>query len=210
MAEVKPRCRLYLQFPAQPSAKLEAQLAQALASADAACVLLCRDDAPTDESHAGRLLDLIQGRGVACLIEADARLAERLGTDGLHIAADDEAYRKARDLLGESASIGAGCGESRHDAMRLAELGVDYIAFGPAAASDIGGIDQYAELIAWWSEIFVVPCVAWNVDSPEDAARLAALGADFVAPSNRIWRDDSVVSLIAAIDSAIRHVRRAA
>jgi thiamine-phosphate pyrophosphorylase len=210
MAEVKPRCRLYLQLPAQPSAKLEAQLAQALASADAACVLLCRDDAPTDESHAGRLLDLIQGRGVACLIEADARLAERLGTDGLHIAADDEAYRKARDLLGESASIGAGCGQSRHDAMRLAELGVDYIAFGPAAASDIGGIDQYAELIAWWSEIFVVPCVAWNVDSPEDAARLAALGADFVAPSNRIWRDDSVVSLIAAIDSAIRHVRRAA
>jgi thiamine-phosphate pyrophosphorylase len=121
MAEVKPRCRLYLQLPAQPSAKLEAQLAQALASADAACVLLCRDDAPTDESHAGRLLDLIQGRGVACLIEADARLAERLGTDGLHIAADDEAYRKARDLLGESASIGAGCGQSRHDAMRLAE-----------------------------------------------------------------------------------------
>ena len=205
MAEVKPRCRLYLQLPAQPSAKLEAQLAQALASTDAACILLCRDDAPTDESHAGRLLDLIQGRGVACLIEADARLAERLGTDGLHIAADDEAYRKARDLLGESASIGAGCGQSR-----LAELGVDYVAFGPAAASDIGGIDQYAELIAWWSEIFIVPCVAWNVDSPEDAARLAALGADFVAPSNRIWRDDSVVSLIAAIDSAIRHVRRAA
>jgi thiamine-phosphate pyrophosphorylase len=210
MAEVKPRCRLYLQLPAQPSAKLEAQLAQALASTDAACVLLCRDDAPTDESHAGRLLDIIQGRGVACLIETDARLVELLGADGLHIEADDEAYRKARDLLGESASIGAGCGQSRHAAMRLAELGADYVAFGPSDASDIGGIDQYAELIAWWSEIFVVPCVAWNVDIPEDAARLAALGADFVAPSNRIWRDDSVVSLIAAIDSATRHVRRAA
>jgi thiamine-phosphate pyrophosphorylase len=210
MAEVKPRCRLYLQLPAQPSAKLEAQLAQALASADAACVLLCRDDAPTDESHAGRLLDLIQGRGVACLIETDARLAERLGADGLHIEANDDAYREGRDLLGETASIGAGCGQRRHDAMRLAELGADYIAFGPAAASDIDEIDHYAELIAWWSEIFVVPCVAWNVDSPEDAAKLATLGADFVAPSTRIWRDDSVVSLIAAIDSAIRHVRRAA
>src|SRR3977135_3219407 len=101
MAEVKPRCRLYLQLPAQPSAKLEAQLAQALASTDAACVLLCRDDAPTDESHAARPLDLIPGRGVACLIGTDARLAERLGADGLHIEADDEAYRKARDLLGE-------------------------------------------------------------------------------------------------------------
>jgi thiamine-phosphate pyrophosphorylase len=210
MAEVKPRCRLYLQLPAQPSAKLEAQLAQALASADAACVLLSRDDAPTDESHAGRLLDLIQGRGVACLIETDARLAERLGADGLHIEANDDAYREGRDLLGENASIGAGCGQGRHDAMRLAELGADYIAFGPAAASDIDEIDHYAELIAWWSEIFVVPCVAWNVDRPEDAAKLATLGADFVAPSTRIWRDDSVVSLIAAIDSAIRHVRRAA
>ena len=210
MAEVKPQCRLYLQLPAQLSAKLEAQLAQAMAGADAACVLLCRDGAPIEESHAGRLLDLVQARGAACLIENDAGLAERLGADGVHIEADDEAYRKARDLLGESASIGAGCGQNRHDAMRLAELGADYVAFGPVTENGIDGIDQCAELIAWWSEIFVVPCVAWNIDSPEDAARLAALGADFVAPSNRIWQDDSVVSLIAAIDSAIRHVRRAA
>lgn len=210
MAEVKPQCRLYLQLPAQPSAKLEAQLAQALVSADAACVLLCRDEAPIDESHAGRMLDLVQSRGVAFLVENDAGLAERLGADGVHIEADDDAYRKARSLLGESASIGVGCGWNRHDAMRLAEMGADYVAFGPDAKSGIDEIDQYAELIAWWSEIFVVPCVAWNVDSAEDAARLAALGADFVAPSEGIWRDDSAVSLIAAIDSAIRHVRRAA
>src|SRR3977135_4267292 len=101
MAEVKPRCRLYLQLPAQPSAKLEAQLAQALASTDAACVLLCRDDAPTDESHAARARALSLGRGVPGLSGTAALLAERLGADGLHIESDDEAYRKARDLLGE-------------------------------------------------------------------------------------------------------------
>ena len=210
MAEVKHRCRLYFQFPAQPSAKLEAQLAQAIATTDAACVLLCGDGAPVDEDHAGRLIDLVQASGLACLIEHDAGLAERLGADGLHIDADSEAYTAARKLLGESANIGVLCGLGRHDAMQLAELGADYVAFGPKSESIIDAIDQYADLIAWWSEIFVVPCVAWNVETAEQAAKFATLGADFVAPSARIWRDDDALRRIAEIDNAVRHVRRAA
>ncbi len=210
MAEVKHRCRLYFQFPAQPSAKLEAQLAQAIATTDAACVLLCGDGTAVDEDHAGRLIDLVQASGLACLIEHDAGLAERLGADGLHIDAESEAYIAARKLLGESANIGALCGLGRHDAMQLAELGADYVAFGPKSESIIDAIDQYADLIAWWSEIFVVPCVAWNVETAEQAAKFAALGADFVAPSARIWRDDDALRRIAEIDNAVRHVRRAA
>jgi thiamine-phosphate pyrophosphorylase len=210
MAEAKHRCRLYFQFPAQPSAKLEAQLAQAVATTDAACVLLCGDGAPIGENHAGRLIDLVQASGLACLIEDDAGLAERLGADGLHIGADPQAYGAARKRLGEGASIGVGCGLNRHDAMLAAEMGADYVALGPKAESTIDAIDQYADLVAWWSEIFVVPCVAWNVDSAEQAARFAGLGADFVAPSSRIWRGDDALNLIAEIDNAIRHVRRAA
>ncbi len=210
MADVKPRCRLYLQLPARPSAKLEAQFAEALASADAACVLLCRDETPPDESHAGRLIDLVQSQGAACLVEDDASLAERLGADGVHIDADPAAYTKARDLLGANASIGAGCGLGRHDAMRLAEMGADYVAFGAPAESGIDAIDQCAESIAWWAEIFVVPCVAWNIDRADDAEKLARLGADFVAPSKQIWRDAGAARLIAEIATAISHVRRAA
>lgn len=210
MAEVKHRCRLYFQFPAQPSAKLEAQLAQAIATTDVASVLLCGDGAAVDEDHAERLIDLVQASGLACLIEHDAGLAERLGADGLHIDADPEAYTAARKLLGESANIGVLCGLCRHYAMQLAELGADYVAFGPKAESVIDAIDQYADLIAWWSEIFVVPCVAWNVETAEQAAKFATLGADFVAPSARIWRDDDALRRIAEIDNAVRHVRRAA
>jgi len=210
MAEVKHRCRLYFQFPAQPSAKREAQLAQAIATTDAACVLLCGDGAPIDENHAGRLIDLVQASGLACLIEGDAGLAERLGADGLHIEADADVYAAARKILGESANIGALCGLGRHDAMLLAELGADYVAFGPNAESTIDAIDQYADLIAWWSEIFVVPCIAWNVENAEQATKYAELGADFVAPAARIWRDDDALRRIAEIDNALRHVRRAA
>jgi thiamine-phosphate pyrophosphorylase len=210
MAEVKHRCRLYFQFPALPSATLEAQLAQALATTDAACVLLGDDGAPIDEHHAGRLIDLVQANGLACLLDNDAGLAARLGADGLHLDANPEAYAAARKLLGENASIGALCGLDRHDAMQMAELGADYIAFGPQAGSIIDAIDQYADLIAWWAEIFVVPCVAWNVETAEQAAKFAALGADFVAPSARIWRGDDALQRIAEIDNAVRHVRRAA
>lgn len=209
MAEVKHCCRLYFQVPMPAPATLAAQLAHAMASTDAACVLLCREESAFDEVQASSLIDLAQARGLACLVEQDAGLAERLGADGVHIAADATVYAESRKRLGDSASIGAGCGVSRHDAMRLAELGADYVAFGGPEGT-IDAIDRYAELISWWSEIFVVPCVAWNVDNAQQAARLASLGADFIAPSKRIWRADDPAKLIAEIDSAVRQSRRAA
>lgn len=209
MADATPSCRLYLQVPAPLTAKLEAQLVQALTDTTVACVLLCNIE-QADEMHLDRLLDRVQAAGVACLIEKDIECAERLGADGVHVPADAELYRRARASLGESANIGAGCGLNRHDAMNMAEIGADYVAFGPEIAGDIDAIDQCAELIAWWSEIFVVPCVAWNIDDAEQAEDFARRGADFVAPSRALWQDDNAAGLIAAIDDAIRRVRRAA
>ena len=37
------------------------------------------------------------------------------------------------------------------------------------------------ELIAWWAEIFEAPCVAFDVETPEEADGLARAGADFIA-----------------------------
>ena len=209
MAELKHRCRLYFQLPAQVSAKLEAQLTQAIAGTDAACVLLGVDGGAIDETHASRLIDLVQSHGLACLFADDVAIAERLGADGVHIAADPILHAESRQRLGESASIGAGCGLNRHDAMRLAELGADYVAFGTENA-DIDAINQCADLIAWWAEIFIVPSVAWNVGNATDAARFAALGADFVALPPQIWSGDDAPRQIVEIDRAVRQARRAA
>ena len=209
-AEAKSRCRLYLQLPARFSAALEAELGPALAAGDVACVLVCRDDAPADASRAASLVELIQRHGVACLIDQDAELAARLGADGVHIDADAQAYAKARAALGKDASIGGHCGLSRHDAMRLAEAGADYVAFGQVAGSLGNAFDQCEALIAWWSEIFVVPCVAWDVDAADAARRLAATGADFVAPSPRIFEDGDPVARLRDLGTAISEARRAA
>jgi thiamine-phosphate pyrophosphorylase len=210
MADVKPRCRLYLQLPGTLTAKIETQLAQALAKADVACVLLGHDAQAIDEDRAGQLIDLVQTAGAACLIEDDVALAESLGADGVYLAADPDSYRAARALLGDNASIGIGCGLKRHEAMLLAELGADYVAFGPSSPSNIDDIDDCCELIAWWAEIFVVPCVAYNIDGIDAAQKLAALGADFIAPSKLIWQEDDAVNRMAAIGRAISEVRRAA
>ncbi len=210
MADFKPRCRLYLQLPGALTAKLEAQLSQSLAKTDVACVLLGPDAQAIDEDRAGRLIDLVQSAGAACLIKDNAELAERLGADGVHLAAEPDLYRKARALLGDRASIGVACGLERHEAMLLAELGADYVGFGPSSPNNGDDIDDCAELIAWWAEIFVVPCVAFNIDGTDAAQRLATLGADFIAPSTLIWQDDDAVNRIAAIGRAISEVRRAA
>jgi thiamine-phosphate pyrophosphorylase len=70
--------------------------------------------------------------------------------------------------------------------------------------------EERAGLIAWWSEIFVVPCVAWNVDSQEEAARLAGLGADFVALSPDIWLAEDASKRIAGTVAVLRKARSAA
>jgi thiamine-phosphate pyrophosphorylase len=210
MAVVKPACRLYLTLPATGSAALEASFAHAIAGADVACTLLYHNDAPIDETSAGRMLGLAHEREIAFLIENDAELAIRLGADGVHIGADASAYTRARSRLGKSAIIGVDCGVSRHDAMVFAEMGADYVAFGSMAESWTGAQDQRAELIAWWSEIFQAPCVAFDVKSTEEAERLASLGADFVALAETIWQADDAADRVADIDRAISHGRRAA
>ena len=210
MAEVKNACRLYFQFPVQASAAREAQLLQSVVNTDVACVLLNFGGQDAEERQVRHLVELVQAQGIACLIDRNAELAARVEADGVHLDADPETYAEARRILGVEANVGVGCGLSRHDAMNLAELGADYVAFGLEGASNIDNIDQRAERVAWWTELFVVPCVAWNVESPKEAERLAALGADFVAPSARIWHEEGSAEIIGEIDKVLRRTRRAA
>lgn len=179
-------------------------MAEVLAKAEVACVLRSGDRTGIDLGSDLRLRELTKQHEVAFLIENDTERAKQVAADGVHIAADVALYRRARDHLGQRAIIGVGCGESRHDAMMLAELGADYVAFGPI---DEGGEPETrAELIAWWSEIFEVPCVAWNVETRAEAERLAGLGADFVALSAAVWQTECAAKLIAEIGTALRGV----
>lgn len=163
------------------------RLSAILQATEVASILIRPPGEHTLEAQVAKpLVDLAQARGVAALIENDAALARVLRADGVHLAWSDDIaarYEEAREILGTRFIVGAQAGKSRHDAMLLGEAGADYIAFGaPAALKDQDNAKKRRdELVGWWSEIFEIPCVAMDIDSPEAAVALAALHADFLA-----------------------------
>jgi thiamine-phosphate pyrophosphorylase len=170
---------LYLIAPAEIDAGFAADLEAALAAGDAVALRL----RPAHAAHAAahELRQICAGR-VAFLLQDDVELALALGADGVHLG-DPTQVRAARARLGPDRILGTSCGHSRHSAMLAGDDGADYIAFG-----EIGRPPQAAllELIAWWSELFVLPCLAEGAFDRGDLGRLAR--ADFIGVSDAVWR----------------------
>lgn len=177
--------KLYLVMEADASAA--ERLAAVLSVVTPSSVLL--RPAPGAALEAQAVLPLLQAaqqRGVAVLLQDDAALARTVKADGVHLTwSKDIAARaeEARDILGHRFMVGADVGRSRHDAMEMGEAGVDYVAFGipPHVEDRDTAIARRYELCAWWGEIFEVPCVAFDVETIDEAERLVAARADFVA-----------------------------
>jgi thiamine-phosphate pyrophosphorylase len=132
------------------------------------------------------LLSLAQKRGIATLVLADAANAAELEADGMHVPWSRDVvgqFKALRGVARKGSIIGADAGRSRHDAMELGEAGADYVAFGipPHVEDRQHAGERQVDLIAWWSQIFEVPCVAFDVADAEQARHLAEAGADFVA-----------------------------
>ena len=199
------RCRIYAVMKARSGAR--AQLDAALAASEIAALLLVADGEPA-QGAAGELVAAAQRADVAALIGGDAELAREVGADGVHLGARVDAlsgYRDARRMLGGEAIVGADGGTSRHVAMMLAEAGADYIAFGaPRELSDRAKARARRDrLVAWWAEIFEVPCIAFDVETAAEAEALSAAGADFLAVTLPCGQAAATRDLLAEIAAAI-------
>jgi thiamine-phosphate pyrophosphorylase len=131
------------------------------------------------------LITLAQKNGIAALVEASDEDAPMFGADGIHLNWSPDIVSKFKTLRDKMPEIiiGADAGRSRHDAMELGESGADYVAFGipPHVEDRAKAADRQRDLVAWWAELFEVPCVAFDVPDAESAHALAAAGADFVS-----------------------------
>ncbi len=193
-----PRCSLYLVTPplsAVSAGSFAKIFAEVLAATPVASALVRL--APGAEGAAKAIVAPLVKAAVAAdcalILERDARLAARLGADGVHVTGAGEALEEALDSLKPERIVGAGGLRMRDEAMTAGEKGADYVMFGePRGGAPAMALELLVERVGWWSEIFETPCVAY-AESIEAARRLAGAGADFVALDAAIWNAASPV-----------------
>lgn len=140
---------------------------------------------------ADTLREVCHARDVPIVIEKHVNLVQPLGLDGVHLVDSSRSVRDARKDLDAEAIIGTYCGASKHAGMTAAEIGADYVAFGPTAETPLGtGKPVDFDLFAWWSQMVEVPVVAEGALTLERAKELAQI-VDFIALGDEVWSSDS-------------------
>jgi thiamine-phosphate pyrophosphorylase len=195
----RPPCQLYLISPLDVTGGFAERLARALDAGPVAAFQFRVKD--IDQHRAAALAEPLQrvceAREVAFIVNDSISLAKRIGADGVHLGQDDGDPREARGVLGPEVQIGVTCHASRHLAMEAGEAGADYVAFGAFydTATKVTTHRPDPAILAWWTTMFELPCVAIGGITPDNAAPLVAAGADFLAVSNAVWGGDEAAAV---------------
>ncbi len=208
-------CRLYLISPP----KLEPEdfarvLDDALSAGDVGAFQLRLKDASDAQIKAAvkALLRVTRAHGVAFILNDRVDLVNELDVDGVHLGQEDMPLANARAALGEDRVIGISCHDSNHLAMEAGEGGADYVAFGafhPTQSKSPEKLAKYStpthELLAEWSALTTVPCVAIGGLTPENCVPLVTAGADFIAAITAVWsHPNGAAAAVKAFNDAIK------
>ena len=184
-------CRLYLLSPPRIAPlDFAGVLKGALTGGDVASFQLRLKQTSDDEIRRAvdALRPIVQANGTAFILNDRPDLAAELGCDGVHVGQEDASYAQARAAL-PNGIIGVTCHDSRHLAMEAGEAGADYVAFGAFFPTQTKEPKTQADmdLLHWWSETMLVPCVAIGGITVANAPALIEAGADFLAISAGVW-----------------------
>jgi len=185
----KSTCRLYLATPQRLDlADFTDTLEAVLAQVDCASLVLNldTDDQGLIEEAASELMSIVFPHDTAFLIADAPDIALKLGADGVHLSDGNRSYAQVRKTLGAERIVGVGGLTSRHEAMEAGETGADYIAFNNPGSTN-GDINAVCEKTQWWTDLFEVPCVAFDDGDPETAKKLIASGVDFLCVGDSLW-----------------------
>lgn len=196
----EPSTQIYLISPQDVAGDFPARLERALDAGKGIVTAFQFRVKGMDQHDAARLAEPLQAicadRDVAFIVNDSVALAKRLKADGVHLGQGDGNPKDARDKLGRETQIGVTCHASKHLAMEAGEAGADYVAFGAffeSSTKDKGDVERPTpDIIAWWTELFEIPCVAIGGITPSNCGPLVQAGADFLAVSGAVWNGDEV------------------
>ena len=163
--------RLFLVAPVDLSPdQILARATAACAAGDVASIVVATGVLPAVTTK-------LQGLGLAVLASG----ATELKCDGVHLDALIDDVALARRALGKDIIVGAFCAASRHAAMQAAEDGADYVALSQNTYT------PSEPIIGWWSDLFEIPCVAFDPVEIEKLDILLPQKPDFIRPPDAMW-----------------------
>lgn len=196
MTKMTP-CRLYLVSPpAIDLPKFARDLEEAFTSGDVGAFQLRLKNAGDAEilEACETLIPICHAHDVAFVLNDRPDLAVKVNADGVHLGVDDMPIADARTIVGPDRIIGATCHASRHLAMEAGENGADYVAFGafyPTTSKPKEKLEKWGvptpDILGWWEENTVLPCVAIGGINAANCAPLVKAGADFIAVITAVW-----------------------
>ena len=151
-------------------------------------------DAALRREQAGALLLLARKYGVPFIVNDFIDLCEELDADGVHVGGTDISVAQARARLGKQKLVGASCYGDLQLARQAQLGGASYMAFGGFYPSLV---KQYPvttdpDIVQQAKREIALPCVVIGGMTPENAAPLAARGADLVAAISSVYLADDV------------------
>ena len=151
-------------------------------------------DAALRREQAGALLLLARKYGVPFIVNDFIDLCQELDADGVHVGGTDISVAEARARLGKQKLVGASCYGDLQLAHKAQQEGASYMAFGGFYPSLV---KQYPvttdpDIVLQAKREIALPCVVIGGMTPENAAPLAARGADLVAAISSVYLADDV------------------
>lgn len=169
---------------------------------------LRRKDVPDTvrAEQARALAPLCRELGVVFLINDDWRLALEVGADGAHVGRDDDSLARIRAEAGPDLILGGSSYDDLARARELLDAGADYIAFGAMFASRVKPDTVRAPLSVLTEARALVEerdaprpaVVAIGGITPENAAQVAAAGADSIAVITGLFEAPAIRAAVAA------------
>ena len=153
-----------------------------------------------------RLQPVCAKHGVAFILNEHIELVLEYDADGIHVIRGGTPVAEARRRLGAERIVGITCLGSRDMAMKAGDAGADYVAFASFYEQETNAEVGVArpDILAWWQEFFVLPCMAMGGITPHNCRPLVMAGADFIGVINAVWNcPEGAAAAVKAFDTAI-------